>query len=143
MASVFKQVIDFKAKYPLTISWRLSKHCKIIDMHLAPGERVNYAFSCQKGPNSFDWITTCVVALTDQRLILAQKRVLFGYFFYSITPDLYNDLQVRMSLLWGNVIIDTIKEEIVLSNISKLALPEIETKITQFMMEEKKKYLKK
>jgi hypothetical protein len=143
MASVYAQVMNFKAKYPLTVSWRIAQHCRIVDMHLAPGERVEYAFACQKGPRALDVVTTCVVALTDQRLILAQKRVLFGYFFYSITPDLYNDLQVRMSLLWGNIIIDTVKEEIVLSNISKPALPEIETKITQFMMKEKKKYTKK
>ena len=35
---------------------------------------------------------------------------------------------------------DTVKEKIVISNLSKKSLIEIETKITQFMMEEKKKY---
>jgi len=36
--------------------------------------------------------------------------------------------------------IDTIKETVVLSNIDPNALPEIETQITSYMMEEKKKY---
>ena len=35
--------------------------------------------------------------------------------------------------------IDTIKEFVAISNIDRNALPEIETKITEFMMEEKRK----
>ena len=62
-----------------------------------------------------------------------------GYFFVSITSDMYNDLTIAMGLLWGKVCIDTIKEVIVLSNIQKEALPEIETAISQSMMELKEK----
>ena len=36
--------------------------------------------------------------------------------------------------------IDTVKEFAVISNLSKDSLSEIETKITQYMMNEKKKY---
>ena len=52
---------------------------------------------------------------------------------------MYNDLTIAMGLLWGKVCIDTIKEVIVLSNIQKEALPEIETAISQSMMESKEK----
>ena len=38
--------------------------------------------------------------------------------------------------------IDTVKELVILSNIDKKALGEIETYITEYMMEEKKKYTK-
>ena len=47
-----------------------------------------------------------------------------------------------MGLLWGKIYIDTIKEYIPLSNIQREALPEIETCITEYMMNEKRKYVK-
>ena len=72
--------------------------------------------------------------------MIATKRVIWGYFFVSITPDMFNDLTIYRGILWGNVTIDTIKEEVILSNISPKALPEIESIITEYMMEEKKKY---
>lgn len=133
--------MNFKKKYPRTITHhRLKKHSAIIDMHLNPGEIVNYAFAAQKNVKTGDFFETCVVAITNERLLIAQKRVLFGYFLNSITPDMYNDMQVRSGLIWGAVTIDTVKELVELSNIDKKALPEIETKVTSFMMEAKKKY---
>ena len=124
MESVYSQVMAFKKKYPGTVTHhRLRKHANIIEMHLNPGEVVLYAFA--------------------GRIMIGQKRVLFGYFLNSITPDLYNDLQVRSGIIWGGVTIDTVKEVIELSNISKSALPEIETQITSYMMEAKKKYKEK
>ena len=68
---------------------------------------------------------------------------MWGYFFISITPDMFNDLTVAKELLWGKVQIDTIKETVTLSNIDPRALPEIENNITTYMMEEKKKYKEK
>ena len=76
--------------------------------------------------------------LFNKRIILATKRVLFGYFFKSITPDMYNDLTVRRGLIWGNIIIDTIKEVITISNIDVRALDEIETNITEIVIKQKK-----
>ena len=58
----------------------------------------------------------------------------------SITPDLFNDLKVRSGIIWGKIDIDTVKEFVTFSNVSKRALSEIETKVTSFMMEEKQKY---
>lgn len=141
MESVYKKVMEFKMKYPGTITHnRLKKHSKVIEKHLNPGEKVKYVFAAQKNAKVFDFFETSVIAITNERLLIGQKRVVFGYFLSSITPDLYNDLQVTSGLVWGNVTIDTVKEIIYLSNISKRALPEIETEITSFMMEAKKKY---
>lgn len=143
MESVYNQVANFKKKYPFTITHhRLKKHAKIIDMHLNPGEVVNYAFAAQKNAKTGDFFETCVVAITNERLLIGQKRVMFGYFLNSVTPDMYNDMQVRSGLIWGNITIDTVKELVELSNIDRRALPEIETAITSFMMEAKKKYAK-
>jgi hypothetical protein len=140
MESLYAKVLSFKMKYPLTIGWRLNAHCKIIEEHLNSDEKILYAFTAQKNDNPFNIVTTCVVVLTNKRLLIAQKRVLFGYFFYSITPDMFNDMQIKMGLLWGKVYIDTVKELVVLSNISRGALREIETAVSQYMMEEKKQY---
>ncbi len=137
---VYQQVKKFKQKYPMTISWRLKAHCKVIDQHLNPGEEVRFAFAAQKNNNPLDIITTYVIVVTNKRIILGQKRMLFGYFFTSITPDLFNDLKVKMGLIWGTVIIDTVREKVFLSNIQREALDEIETAISEYMMEEKIKY---
>ena len=45
-----------------------------------------------------------------------------------------------MGIIWGKITIDTVKEEVIITNLSKKSLPEIETSISEFMMEEKKKY---
>ncbi len=140
MKSCYKMVREFKNKYPMTIAFRLKQHCKVVDMHLNTDEEVIYAFAAQKNFGSFDIVNTNVVALTNKRIIIATKRLMWGYFFISITPDMFNDLTVVKELLWGKVQIDTIKEVVVLSNIDPKALPEIENNITTYMMEEKKKY---
>lgn len=137
---LYDQLRQFKSKYPLTISWRLKQHAKIIEKHLNPEEEIKYAFVAQKNDNPLDIITTYAVVLTNKRILLGQKRLLFGYFFTAITPDMFNDLQVKMGIIWGKVCIDTVKEVVTLSNIQKSALPEIETCITEYMMKEKQKY---
>ena len=141
--SVYEELKKFKKKYPMTISWRLKKHAKKIEKHLNPEEKVLYAFAAQKNDNPLDIITTYAVVITNKRILLASKRVLFGYFLISITPDLFNDLNVKMGIIWGKVIIDTVKEVVTLSNIQREALDEIETAVTEYMMEEKQKYKQK
>ena len=139
---VYQKAKEFKQKFPMTISWRLKAHSKVIEEHLNPGEVVNYAFAAQKNANPFDIITTYVVVLTNKRILLGQKRLLFGYFFKAITPDMFNDITVSMGLIWGRVTIDTVNEQVYLSNIQREALADIETAVTEYMMSEKKKYAK-
>lgn len=138
--TVYESALKFKQKYPKTIAWRIKEHCKVAEIHINPDETVLYAFASQKNHFSYEIFRTFVVVITDKRIILAQKRLLFGYLFISITPDMYNDLSIMMGILWGKICIDTVKEKVVLSNIQKSALPEIETQISQFMMEAKKNY---
>ena len=78
--------------------------------------------------------------LTNKRILIGKKRLLFGYTLTTITPDLFNDMEVYMGIIWGKITIDTVKEEVIITNLSKKSLPEIETQISEFMMEEKKKY---
>lgn len=142
MGIVYNKVLKFKSKYPLTIAWRLKQNASIVEKHLNEDEKVLYAFAAQKNDNPLDILGTAVVALTDKRILIGRKRVVFGYFLNSITPDMFNDLKIKGGIIWGKVYLDTIKEFITLSNIALSALPEIESKISGYMMEAKKLYVK-
>ena len=141
--SVYKKVLEFKHRHPGTIAWRLKQNSSIIEKHLNPDEEVLYAFAAQKNDSSFDIFGTAVIAITNKRILIGRKRVVIGYFLNAITPDMFNDLKVAGGLIWGKIYIDTVKEFVTLSNISLSALDEIETNITEYMMEEKKKYKEK
>ena len=141
MGKVYEQAKMFKKKYPHTITWfRLKKHAAIIEKHLNPGEEPIYSFPGQRNDNMLDIVATCVVCLTNERILIGQDYLLVGYSLSSITPDLFNDMQVYEGLLFGKIVIDTIKEEVYITNLDKRSLPEVETAISSFMMEEKKKY---
>lgn len=140
MDDVYLKVLDFKKKFRGTICFRTKLHADIVQKHLNPGEKLLYAFCGQKNYSSFAIINSCVVALTDKRILIGQKRLVYGYFLTSITPDMYNDLKVRKNLIWSDIEIDTIKENVYVSNLSPEGAVEVETMITSFMMEEKKKY---
>lgn len=137
MGKVYDLVKEFKKKYPGTIGWRLKQNASVVEKHLNPDEEVTYAFVAQKNDNPLDIITTAVVAVTNKRIIVGRKRVVFGYFMDSVTPDLFNDIKVISGLFWGKIYVDTVKELLKFSNISKKALPEIETQISDFMMDKK------
>ena len=141
MGKVYDQVRMFKAKYPNTITWfRLKKHAAVIESHLNPGEEPIYSFAGQKNDNMLDILATCVVCLTNERILIGQNILFVGYSLSSITPDMFNDMQVYEGVIFGKISIDTVKEEVILTNLDKRALPEVETAISSFMMEEKKKY---
>lgn len=140
MGEVYRRALKFKKLHPSTIGWRLKKNSEIVERHLNPDEHVIYVFVAQKNDNPLDILGTAVIALTDKRILIGRKRVVFGYFLDSITPDLFNDLKVKGGIIWGKVYIDTVKEFITLSNIGVEALPEIETQISSYMMDMKKKY---
>jgi len=140
---VFPKILAFKRKYPSTVAWRIESHSKVVEKHLEKDEEVLYAFTGQSNTAAFDLMHTAVYVLTNKRLLVGVDRVFFGYFLYSITPDMFNDLTIVSGLLWGKVIIDTVKEEVIVTNVSKRALPEISENVTKYMMEAKKEYLKK
>lgn len=141
--SSYELLKKFTNKFSSSVAWRVKKHCKIIDMHLNPNEKINFIFAGQLDIKPLSLFNTGVIAVTSERLIIAQKKLIVGYKFSSITPDLYNDLTVRSGIIWGTIIIDTVREQVYISDLDKEALPEIETEITMFMQEAKKKYAKK
>ncbi len=141
METVYEQVLKFKEKYPLTIGWRIKKNSDIVQKHLNPDEIPLYSFIAQKNDNPFNILGSAVVTLTTKRILIGRSRVVIGYYLDSITPDMFNDLKVTGGIIWGKIYIDTVKEFVTLSNISNDALTEIETNISSYMMEEKKRYL--
>ena len=48
MSIVAQRAKEFKKRFPITIAWRIKAHSKVIDMHLNPGEEVQYIFVAQK-----------------------------------------------------------------------------------------------
>ncbi len=135
---VYKSILDFKGRHGGTIAWRLKAHSRVVESHLNDDETVLYSFAAQKGLSPLDIASTYIVVVTEKRLIVAQRRLFFGYFYYSITPEMFNDLTIKMGLIWGKVIIDTVKETVTLSYISKAALQEIETVISKYMIQKKR-----
>ena len=140
MGKIYEEVMMFKARYPFTVAWRLKQNASIVEKYINPDEEALYSFVAQKNDSPLDFFSTAVITLTNKRILIGRKRVFLGYFLNSITPDLYNDLKVHSGILWGKIIIDTVKEIVVLSNLEKESLDEIETKISSFMMEAKKEY---
>ena len=141
MGKVYEQVRMFKAKYPHTITWfRLRKHAAVVEKHLNPDEEPLYTFAGQKDGNPLSIFNTCVVCLTNKRIIIGQDSIVVDYTLNSITPELFNDMQVYSGVLFGKVTIDTIKETIEISNLDKRSLAEIESSVTSFMLAEKKKF---
>ena len=142
MNYICEQAKEFKKRYPMTVAWRLNSHSKVIKKHLSSDEAILYVFAGQKSPFIWDMFSTYLVALTNKRILVAEKRLLFGYYFISVTPEMFNDLSVQSGIIWGKVFIDTIKEQVIINNIDKRALAEIQNKVSEYMLEEKRKVVK-
>lgn len=140
MGIVCDKILEFRRKHPKGIAWRVRKHAKVVEDYINPGEKVLYAFCAQKNESFNEIFNTYAVVLTNKRLLLGHKRLFWGSFFYTITPDMYNDMTIYKGLIWGKVVIDTVKELVILTNLPKSGLDDIETSVSEFMMEAKKKY---
>lgn len=140
MRQVANFVLNFRRKYKGGIAWRVKKHAEVLDNYLNPDEKVVYAFCAQKNDTFKEIFNTFAVAITNKRIMLGHKRLLWGSFYYTITPDMYNDMEIYRGLIWGKLTIDTVKELVVLTNLPKGSLTEIETTISEFMLEAKKQY---
>lgn len=136
--TVYKLVCRFKRKYPMTIANCMKKHSFVAASIIDHDETIYYAFCGQKNDTHGMIFDTCVVVLTDKRLIIGQKRLLWGYNITTITPDLFNDLKIYSGLLFGKVEIDTVKEHVFISNLDKKSLDEIETNVNGIMLKNKK-----
>ncbi len=138
-SGIYKEVHEYLKRYPMTFAWRIKQHVKVIAKHLNRDEDVYYVFPAQRNPDSINVFTTCLVALTNKRILIGQKRVLWGYNITSITPDMFNDFELSKGMFFGKLDIDTVKEVIRLSNLDQKALVEIETNLSEYILEIKPK----
>ena len=140
MSKTLELCDEFKKKYPATLSWfRVKAHAKLVDKSLHDNEKVIYAFAAQWDEHDGDWFDTAILALTNERIIVAQNRLIAGYRVLSITPRFFNDVSIGAGIIWGTVKIDTVKERIDFTCVSKKAVLEIKKTITTYMHEYRKK----
>ena len=135
----YNLVCRFKRKYPMTIAHFLMRHSRVAQSIVDKDEQILYAFCGQKNDSYSVLFDTCVVIVTNKRLIIGQKRLLWGYQVTTVTPDLFNDLKIYSGLLFGKVEIDTVKEVIFISNLDKKSLNEIEDNVNSIMLKNKNK----
>ena len=136
---IYNEVQAYLRRYPFTFAWRIRQHSRVIAKHLNNDEEIYYIFPAQRNTNSLNIFSTCLIAFSNKRILLAQKRVLWGYNITSITPDMFNDFEIFKGLIFGRLDIDTVKELIRLSNIDPKALVEIETNLSEYILEVKPK----
>jgi len=139
---IYAMVVAFVKKYPFSIVWRLRQHSKILAKHINEGEEIHFIFPAQKNSNPFNIYSTCIIAFTSKRILIAQKRVIWGYNLLSVTPDMFNDFEVYKGLIFGRLDIDTIKEIIKLSDIDPKALVDIETNLSEYLTKVKPRFIK-
>ena len=72
--------------------------------------------------------------LTNKRILIGRKRLFFGYFLTSVTPEMFNDFKVSNLIIWGKVYIDTVKEFITISDLQKKSLVEVETNFSEYVL---------
>ena len=137
--SIYERVKKFKSRYSNTIAWNLRKHSRVAESIIDKDEKVLYAFCGQKDDSYKIIFDTCVVVITNKRLIIGQKRILWGYNITTVTPELFNDLKIYAGLFFGKIEIDTVKEVIFISNLDKKSLDEIETNVNNIMLKNKRR----
>ena len=137
--SMYSNALKFKRKYPWTIVFRLKKHAKVVQDIIDKDEKVLYTFCGQRNDTHTMICDSCVVAVTTKRIIVGEKRALFGYYVLTISTELFNDLKINTGLIWGRIEIDTVKENLFISNIDKRAMDEIETNVHEIMLNNKRR----
>lgn len=139
---VYESCKKFLKKYPFTVAWRVKQHSSIIQKHLNEDEVVLYTFTGQKNTNVFSPFFTTVFVFTNKRMLLGRKKYLGRYEYYSITPDMLNDFEIKTGVFYGNVEIDTIKEHFTITCLDKRSLTDIEDALSKYLVNEKLKLLK-
>ena len=110
MGAVYDKMLEYRKKHPGGIVWRMKRHAEVVESYINHDEEVLYAFPAQKNESFAEIFCTFSVVLTNKRILLGHKRLTWGSFYYTITPDLYNDMQIYEGLIWCKVKIDTVKE---------------------------------
>lgn len=139
--TIYEEARDFRKRYPLTIAFRLKANSAVVQKHLDAGETPLYTFVGQKRKDHMGRNQTAVVTITDKRILIGRSKLFhFGYTLNVITPDMFNDLRVECGPIFGSVILDTIKEKVIITHLDRRSLDDIENHVSGTMMNLKKQY---
>ena len=107
---MYKYCLDNKFGSGWNEKWGI-KHFKLIEENLLPNEEVKMAFiglhnyiSSTKHDGNFAY------AITNKRIIMAQKKQITGENFQTVSLDNINDITFKSGVLLGILTVDTIKE---------------------------------
>ncbi|MGU8907281.1 PH domain-containing protein [Clostridium perfringens] len=107
---MYKYCLDNKFGSGWNEKWGI-KHFKLIEENLLPNEEVKMVFiglhnyiSSTKHDGNFAY------AITNKRIIMAQKKQITGENFQTISLDNINDITFKSGVLLGILTVDTIKE---------------------------------
>lgn len=137
--SIYESVKAYKDKYPSTLAFRLKKHAEVVEKNIKKDERVLYTFcghgiagntSVENGASSYG---TVVVALTNKRIVIGHKGLLFGSKIKSIDMKKYNDMTVDKGLIWSSLNIDTFKEEFKVAGLTAEGANEAEENVSRII----------
>lgn len=92
----------------LTKGWS-KKHFKVLESNLRKDEEVYMTFIGFKDMKGMNHDSTCAYAITNERMILGQKKVI-GENFVAVVLDNINDISLNKKLAYGIITFDTIKE---------------------------------
>ena len=140
--SIYEAAREFRKKHPLTVAFRLKANSAVVQKHLDAGETPLYTFVGQKRKDRMGRNQTAVVTITDKRILIGRSKLFnFGYTLNVITPDMFNDLRVECGPVFGSVILDTVKEKVVITHLDRRSLDDIENHVSGTMTNLKKEYL--
>lgn len=138
---IYEEARAFRRKFPLTIAFRLKANSAVVQKHLDAGETPLYTFVGQKRKDRMGRNQTAVVTITDKRILIGRSKLFhFGYILNVITPDMFNDLRVECGPIFGSVILDTIKEKVIITYLDRRSLDDIENHVSGTMTNLKKQY---
>lgn len=102
---IYEKVMEFKNKFSGVPATRLERHAEVAMKSLAEGENVLHVYC---GLDEF--YRTQIVVVTDRRVIVARKKLLFGSRISSIDRDKVCNIHNRRSLLWNDIFFNTLTE---------------------------------
>lgn len=115
------------------------QHFAVAESSLMPDEDVRLTFVSNGVVNRGECVVggTVVILLTTKRCIYAQKRVIMGDFTKIVSYDNINDIHKKKGWFFGEISIDTIREELTFS-VNKESVDNITNSIMQVIDEYKK-----
>ena len=105
MGIIYEKAMKFKSKYSGSISFRLKEHSKFAEKYLVDGEKVLHVYcGCR------DFFHTRVLVITDKRVMVAHKNLLFGGYCSSIDKNEICEIGTHKGIIWNEITLSTLTD---------------------------------